>query len=88
MWQDTTKGNGGANQGIQFFVAADRELQVAGRDALDLEILGCVACELEYFSSQVFEYGGQVDGGFGADARLVAGNSSEVALYATTWELY
>lgn len=40
--QDAAKGNGGADEGIEFFVAADRELEVAGGDALDLEILGRV----------------------------------------------
>jgi hypothetical protein len=37
--QNTTECDRGADQGIQFFVAANCELQVAGRDALDLEIL-------------------------------------------------
>jgi hypothetical protein len=60
---------------------------VAWRDALDLEILGSVACKLEYLGGQVFENGGKVDGGFGADARLLARDGSEVTLYATAREL-
>lgn len=40
MGQDTTKGDGGANERIEFLVTADRQLQMAGGDALDLEILG------------------------------------------------
>lgn len=42
MWQDTTKGNGGADQSVQFFVTTDSELQVARGDTLDLEILGSI----------------------------------------------
>lgn len=40
--QDTSKGNGGTDQRVELFVATDGELQVAGGDALDLEILGGV----------------------------------------------
>ena len=42
MWQDTTEGDGGADQGVELLVTADGELQVAGRDTLDLEVLGGV----------------------------------------------
>jgi hypothetical protein len=42
MWQNTSEGNGRADEGIEFFVSADRELQVAGSNALDFEILGGV----------------------------------------------
>ena len=40
--QDAAEGDGGADEGVELLVAADGELQVAGRDALDLEILGGV----------------------------------------------
>lgn len=42
VWQDTTEGDGGANQGIELFVTTDGKLQVAGGNTLDLEILGGV----------------------------------------------
>lgn len=42
MWQDTTEGDGGADQGIELLVTTDGKLQVAGSDTLDLEILGSV----------------------------------------------
>lgn len=60
---------------------------MAWRDALDLEILGGVACKLKYFSSQVFENGRQVDAGFGTDARLLSREVSKMTLYATAGEL-
>jgi len=87
VWQDTTKGDGGTDQSVELLVTTDGELQVAGSDTLDLEILGSVACKLEYLGGQVFENGGKVDGGFGADARLLARDGSEMALYATAGEL-
>lgn len=42
MWQDTTKGDGGTDQRVQFFVTANSELQVARSDTLDLEVLGSI----------------------------------------------
>jgi len=61
---------------------------MARRNTLDLEILGSIACQFEYFSSQIFEDGGKVDGSFGADARLLARDGSKVTLYATARELW
>lgn len=60
---------------------------MAGGDTLDLEVFGGVACEFENFSSQVLEDCGQVDAGFGADARLLARDGSKVTLYATAGKL-
>ena len=40
MRQYASERDGGADQRVELLVAADRELQVAGRDALDLEVLG------------------------------------------------
>lgn len=37
--QHTTKGDCGADQGIELLVATNGKLQMAGRDALDLEVL-------------------------------------------------
>jgi len=42
MWQNTSEGNGGTDKSIKLFVSADCELEVAGSDALDLEIFGGV----------------------------------------------
>lgn len=85
--QNTTKGDGGADERVQFLVAADGQLQVARCDALDLEVLGRVASQLENFGSQVFEDGGEVDGGLGSDARALAGDVAKVALYTAAGEL-
>jgi hypothetical protein len=39
MWQNTSKSNGGADQGVEFFVSANGQLQVARGNALDFEVL-------------------------------------------------
>lgn len=61
--QDTAERDGGANQSIQLLIAADSELEVTGRDALDLEILGGVTGKFEDFRGQVFKDGSDIDGG-------------------------
>ena len=61
--QDTSESDRGADERVEFFVAADGELQMAGRDTLDFEVFGGVTSELENFGSQVFENGGDIDGG-------------------------
>lgn len=42
VWKDTAKSDGGTDQGIQFFVATDGELEMTRRDTLDLEVLRSV----------------------------------------------
>lgn len=60
--QNTTESDGRADEGVQLFVTTDGELQVAGRDTLDLQILGGVAGQFQHFGSQVLEDSGHVDG--------------------------
>lgn len=88
MWKDTAKGDGGADQGVEFLVATDGELQMAGRNALDFEVLGGVAGEFEDFGREVFEDCGQVDGGFRADTGLLARDGAQVALDTSARELF
>ena len=87
MWKDTTEGDSRADEGVELFITTDGELEMAWRDALDFEIFGGISGEFEDFGSEVFEHGGEVDGGFGANAHLVASGVTEVTLYATAWEL-
>ena len=42
MRQDTTKGNGGADQRVEFFVATNGQLEMTRGDAFDFEIFGRV----------------------------------------------
>ncbi len=104
MREDATKGDRGADERVEFFVSADSELQVAGGDALDFEVLGGVlgtklasrrlgrgwvthSCELENFSGQVFEDGGNVDGSLGSNAHLILGVVLQETLDTTAGEL-
>ena len=50
---DTAAGDRGLDERVELLVSADGQLQVAGRDALDLEVLGRVARELEHLGRQV-----------------------------------
>ncbi len=60
--QHTTEGDGGTDEGVELLITTNGQLQMAGSDTLDLEILGRVASKLENFSCQVFQNGGDVDG--------------------------
>lgn len=87
MWENTTKGDRCANERVEFFVSADGELQVAGGNTLDFEILCGISCELEDFSGQVFEDGGYVDSSLGSNAHLILGVVLQETLDTTTREL-
>ena len=71
MREHTTERNGRSDQGVQLFVTADSQLQMARSDTLDFQILGSIACEFEDFGGEIFEDGGDVDSGCeGADKKL------------------
>jgi hypothetical protein len=65
---DTAARDRRLDERVQLLVAANRELKVAGRDALHLKVLGGIAGELEHLGGQVLEDGGAVDRGGRADA--------------------
>lgn len=88
MWQNTSESDRCADKRIEFLVTANGKLKMARRDALDLEILGSIACKFKHFGSQVLEDSRQVDRGLSANARLVARNGSEMTLYTAARKLY
>ncbi len=51
----TSAGNGRLDQCIQLLISANSQLEVAGGDTLNLEILGGVTSELQDFSRQVLQ---------------------------------
>ena len=59
---DSSTGNGGLDEEIEFFVSSDGELKMSGGDSSDLEVFGSVSSQLENLSSQVFQDSGSVDG--------------------------
>jgi len=87
MRQDTSKSDCSTDQGIEFFVTTDGELQVTGCDTFDFEIFGGVAGEFENFGCEVLEDGGDVDGGFGSNAHLILGVVLEETLDTAAGEL-
>lgn len=61
VWQNTTLGDGDTREEfVQFLVVADSQLQVTWDDSCLLVVSGGIACEFKYFSSQVFQDGGEV----------------------------
>ncbi len=67
--EDTTLGDGHTREKlVQLLVVADGQLQVTGDDTGLLVVAGGVASQLQHFSGQVLEDGGQVDRGTGTDA--------------------
>lgn len=85
--ENTAKGDGGADEGVQLLITTNGELKVTWCDTLDLEIFGSVACKLEDFSSQVLENGCDIDGSLGTNAHLVLGVLLEETLNTAAREL-
>lgn len=42
VWQNSSKGDGGADERVELFVSTNGELEMAGSDTLDFEILGSI----------------------------------------------
>jgi hypothetical protein len=57
----TTTGDGGLDEGVELLISADGQLQVSGRDSLDLKVLGCVSCQLENLSGEILKDSSAVD---------------------------
>ena len=84
---DSSSGDGGLDEGVELLVSADGELQVTGRDTLDLKILARVSGELEDLGGEVLEDGGGVDGGGGSDALASLDGSLQETVDTTDGEL-
>ena len=85
--QDTTGGDGGGReQFVQFFVVADRQLDVTGGDARTFVVTGGVTGQFKNLSCQVFHDGGQVDGCSGSDTFSIV-SLAEKTMDTTNGEL-
>ena len=84
---DTAASDRGLDQGVELLITADGELQVARRDALDLEVLGGVASELQHLSREVLEDRGAVDGSRSSDTAIGSEAALEEAVDTTDREL-
>jgi hypothetical protein len=67
---DTAASNSGLDEGVELLVTTDGELQVTRCDALDLEVLGGIAGQLENLGGEVLEDGSAVNSSRSADAAL------------------
>ena len=65
---NTTTGDGGLDQVVQFFVTANGELQVAGSNALNFKVFASVTSQFKHLSSEVLKDGSRVDSGCSTDA--------------------
>ena len=83
----TTASNGGLDQGVKLLVAADRQLQVAGSDALDFQVLACVASELENLGREVLKDRGSVNCISSADTAVRADSALQKSVDSSNREL-
>jgi hypothetical protein len=66
--EDTTLGDGDVAQKlVQLLIVSDGELEMTGDDTGLLVVTGSVTSQLEDFSSEILENGGEVDGSTGTD---------------------
>lgn len=76
--EDTTLGDGDSGEKfVQLLVITDGELKMSGDDSGLLVVTGGVTGQLEDLSSEVFEDGGQVDGGTGTHSLSVVSLAEE-----------
>lgn len=62
--EDTTLGDGYMSEKlVQLLVVADGQLEMTGNDTRLLVVASSVAGQFKNFSSEVFQYGGEIDGG-------------------------
>lgn len=48
MRDDTTSRNGGLDEGVQFFITTDGQLQMTGGNTLHLQIFGSIPSQLQH----------------------------------------
>lgn len=54
---DTTTGNGGLDERVQFLVTTDSELEMSWGDTFYFKILAGVACQFQHLGGQVLQDG-------------------------------
>ena len=65
---DPASSNRCLDQRVQLLVSTDRQLEMSRGDPLHLQILGCVAGQLEHLGGEVLQDGRAVDGGSGSNS--------------------
>lgn len=75
------------DESVKFFVAANCELQVARSDALDLQVLACVASQLEHFSCEILEDRSRVNSGSSSNTATSVNSELQNSVDSTNREL-
>ncbi len=52
----------GSDEAVELFVTTNSKLQVARSDALDFEVFGGIASQLQHFGTQVLKNGSRIHG--------------------------
>ena len=87
VWDDSSSGDGGLDEGVKLLVSSDSELQMSWGDSLHLQVLGSVTCELENLSGEVFEDGSAVDSGGSTNSRVGTDSALKESVDSSDWEL-
>lgn len=83
----TTAGDGSLDQGVEFLVSSDGQLQMSWSNSLHLQVLGGVACELKDLSGQVLEDSSSVHGGGSSDSGVGCDSALQESVDSSHWEL-
>ena len=83
----TTTSNGGLDQGVEFFIPTDCQLQVAGGDALNLQVFACIASELENLGREVLKDRSGVNSGSCSDTAVRANSALQESMNSSDREL-
>lgn len=84
---NTTASNGSLDQSVELLVAADRQLQVARSDSLDLKVLASVTGKLEHLSGEVFQDSGRVNGGGSTNTAVSTDSTLQKSVNSSNGEL-
>lgn len=84
---DPTTRNCRLDEGIEFFVTTNGQLQVPRRNTLDLQVLASIASQLEDFGREVLQDGGSVDSSSGSHAMPLVNGVFEETVDATDGKL-
>lgn len=84
---DTTTGNGGLDERVQFFVSSNSQLQVTWSNTLYLQILRRVAGQFKHFGGQIFKNGCSVYGSRCSNTTMTCSARLQVTMNTTDREL-
>ena len=84
---DSTSSNGGLDQSVKFFVAANGQLQVTRSYSLHLKVFASVAGKLENLSGEILKNGSSVDCRCGSNTAVRAHSALQESVNSTNREL-